>query len=189
MRSISSPRRCLSRPGGRGRPGQHALEGAGCRARWRPSRHRRPCRWWIAFWRCLEVRPASVGGYPEDVLGLVPSGSSGLAPGVVALLVTDPATSLARRSKVSEMYLRKIRPRTTMPHSARVHVVAQLVGGEPELGFEAEIGGGVGFLFGVSPSDCLWGDDGARYSGHDVFGILAEPQRAQCGWATVNPAW
>ena len=29
---------------------------------------------------------------------------------------------------------------------SRVHVVAQLVGGEPELGFEADVGGGVGFL-------------------------------------------
>ena len=30
----------------------------------------------------------------------------------------------------------------------RIHVVAQLVGGEPELGFEADVGGGVSFLFG-----------------------------------------
>ena len=30
----------------------------------------------------------------------------------------------------------------------RVHVVAQLVGGEPELGFKADVGGGVGFLAG-----------------------------------------
>ena len=28
----------------------------------------------------------------------------------------------------------------------RVHVVAQLVSGEPELGFEADVGGGIGFL-------------------------------------------
>ncbi len=34
----------------------------------------------------------------------------------------------------------------------RVHVVAELVGGEPELGFEAEVGGGVFGAFRSSAS-------------------------------------
>jgi hypothetical protein len=41
------------------------------------------------------------------------------------------------------MYFRKIRPRTDVFVLRRVHVVAQLVGGQPERGLEAEVGGGV----------------------------------------------
>ena len=61
----------------------------------------------------LEVRPARLRRHPEDVPARYSSGSSGSAP------CARSASSLACcSSKASEMYLRKIRPRTTCLYSA-----------------------------------------------------------------------
>ena len=38
----------------------------------------------------------------------------------------------------------------------RVHVVAQLIGGEPELGFEADGGGGLSGGVGCSAGHAVW---------------------------------
>jgi len=42
------------------------------------------------------------------------------------------------------VWLRLLPPLVAVLGNRRVHVVAELVGGEPEFGFEAEFGGGVG---------------------------------------------
>jgi hypothetical protein len=62
----------------------------------------------------LEVGPVGLGGHPKNVLGLVFVRVFGIGPGVVAL----PGEELGAVSKVLEMYLRKMKPRTTCLYSA-----------------------------------------------------------------------
>ena len=69
-----------------------------------------------AAWRCSgDSVQRAAGGTQKTFSAWYSSGSSGLAPAYSPL----PATSLAWcSSKVSEMYLRKMRPRTTCLYSA-----------------------------------------------------------------------
>ena len=91
----------------------------------------------------LEVGPAGFGGHPEDVLGLVFVRVFGIRPGVVALAGEElGAVFLEGVGDVFE----EDEAEDDVLVFRRVHVVAQLVGGEPELGLEAEVGGGVVLL-------------------------------------------
>jgi hypothetical protein len=88
----------------------------------------------------LEVRPARVGGHPEDVLGLVFVRVLGIGALVVALAGEELGAVLLEA--VGDV-LEEDEAEDDVLVLRRVHVVAQLVGGEPELGLEAEVGGGV----------------------------------------------
>ena len=91
----------------------------------------------------LEVGPAGIGGHPEDVLGFVFVRVFGIGPGVVAL--TGEELGAVFLEGVGDVF-EEDQAEDDMLVLRRVHVVAQLVGGEPELGLEAD-GGGGGFLF------------------------------------------
>jgi len=89
---------------------------------------------------------ASIGGDPEDVLGLVFIRVFGIGPGVVAL--TGEELGAVFLEGVGDVF-EEDEAEDDVLVFRRVHVVAELVGGEPELGFEAEVGGGVfGAVFG-----------------------------------------
>ena len=64
----------------------------------------------------LEMRPAGVRGHPEDVFGAVFVGIFGIRR--LRIRLCRRASLAWCSSKVSEMYLRKIRPRTTCLYSA-----------------------------------------------------------------------
>ncbi len=86
----------------------------------------------------LEVGPAGLGGHPEDVLGLVFVRVLGIGAGVVALAGDElGAVFLEGVGDVFE----EDEAEDDVLVFRRVHVVAELVGGEPELGLEAEVGG------------------------------------------------
>ena len=86
----------------------------------------------------LEVRPARFGGHPEDVLGLVFVRVFGIGTGVIALTCDEfGAVFLEGVGDVFE----EDQAEDDVFVFRRIHVVAQLVGSEPELGFEAEVGG------------------------------------------------
>ena len=88
----------------------------------------------------LQVGPAGFGGHPEDVLGLVFVRVFGIGARVVALAGDElGAVFLEGVGDVFE----EDEAEDDVLVFRRVHVVAQLVGGEPELGLEAEVGGGV----------------------------------------------
>ena len=97
----------------------------------------------------LKVGPAAFHGNPENVLGFVFVGVFGIGPGVVALAGEElGAVFLEGVGDVFE----EDQPEDDVLVFRRVHVVAQFVGGEPELGLEADGGGrlgeGGGFAFG-----------------------------------------
>jgi hypothetical protein len=88
----------------------------------------------------LKVEPAGIGGHPEDVLGLVFVGVFGVRADVVAFAGEEfGAVFLEGIGDVFE----EDEAEDDVLVLRRVHVIAELVGGEPELGLEAEIGGGV----------------------------------------------
>jgi hypothetical protein len=90
----------------------------------------------------LQVRPARGLGHPEDVLGAVFVRVFG-AVGVVREQLG--AFGLEAVGDVLE----EDQPEGDVLVVGRLHVAAQLVGGEPELGLEAEVGAvGVGLLLG-----------------------------------------
>ena len=88
----------------------------------------------------VELRPAGVHRHPEDVAGEVFVFILGIRAGEVALardelgvVVVEGVRDVFEEDEAEDDVL----------VFRRVHVVAQLVGGEPELGLEAGIGGGV----------------------------------------------
>ena len=88
----------------------------------------------------LEVGPAGIGGHPKDVLGFVFVRVFGIGAGVVALAGEElGAVFLEGVGDVFE----EDEAEDDVLIFRRVHVVAELVGGEPELGLEADGGGGV----------------------------------------------
>ena len=89
----------------------------------------------------LEVGPAGIGGHPEDVLGFVFVRVFGVGPGVVALAGEEfGAVFLEGVGDVFE----EDEAEDDVLVFRRVHVVPQLISGEPELSLEADGGGGLG---------------------------------------------
>ena len=85
----------------------------------------------------LQVRPTRIGRHPKDVLGLVLVRVLGVGAFVVALPCDQlGAVLLEGVGNVFE----EDQPEHDMLVFGRIHVVAQLVGGKPELGLEAEVG-------------------------------------------------
>ena len=94
----------------------------------------------------LEVRPAGILRNPEDVLGRV------------FVLVLGVGILIRQQSLISSLegvrdVFQEDQAEDDVLVFRRVHVVAELVGGSPELGFEAEVGGAGtrgrgGFRFG-----------------------------------------
>ena len=89
----------------------------------------------------LQVRPAAPRRHPEDVLGAVLVRVFGIGAGVVAFAGDELGVLLLEG--VGDV-LEEDQAEDDVLVLGRVHVVAQLVGGEPELGLEAEVGGGIG---------------------------------------------
>lgn len=106
----------------------------------------------------LEVRPAGIGGHPENILRLVFIRILGIRALVIPLpgeelgaVFLEGVGDVFQENQAKDDVL--VLPRFARPAGSlrlaisaslrlrRVHVVAQLVGGEPELGLEAEIGG------------------------------------------------
>lgn len=92
----------------------------------------------------LEVGPVGLGGHPKNVLGLVFVRVFGIGPGVVAL----PGEELGAvfLEGVGDVF-EEDEAEDDVLILSRVHVVAEHVGGEPELGLEAT-GGGAGVFSG-----------------------------------------
>ena len=93
----------------------------------------------------LQMRPARLRRHPEDVLrrGTRP-GLRGRRPGP-----SRPASLACCSSKASEMYLRKIRPRTTCLYSAASMLPRSASAICQSCGLVADVGGGgAGFLAG-----------------------------------------
>ncbi len=92
-------------------------------------------------------------GTQKTFSALYSSGSSGFGAGVVALAGEElGAVFLEGVGDVFE----EDEAEDDVLVFRRVHVVAQLVGGEPELGLEAEVGGGV-VLRGGASARHWWG--------------------------------
>ena len=92
-------------------------------------------------------RPAGIGGHPEDVLGFVFVGVFGVGPGVVALAGEElGAVFLEGVGDVFE----EDEAEDDVLVFGRVHVGAELIGGEPELLLEADLSG-AGFGGGGAP--------------------------------------
>ena len=109
----------------------------------------------------LEVGPAGIGGHPEDVLGFVFVRVFGIGPGVVALAGEElGAVFLEGVGDVFE----EDEAEDDVLVFRRVHVVAQLVGGEPELGLEAD-GGRAGVA--------------GWFAGHGQGSVPALPERSR----------
>ena len=102
--------------------------------------------------------PAGFLRHPEDVLGFVFVGVFGIGPGVVAFAFNEfRAVFLEGVGDVFE----EDEPKDDVLVFRRVHIVAQLVGGEPELGLKANGGGGLGGGWGFR-------------AGHTVTGVSAD---------------
>jgi hypothetical protein len=122
------------------------------------------------FGRPLEVGPTGLGGHPEDVLGFVLLSASalplraacgrlsrsarlvgvfGIGPGVVAL--TGEELGAVFLEGVGDVF-EEDEAEDDVLVFRRVHVVAELVGGEPELGLEADGGRGLGGSGGFGAS-------------------------------------
>jgi len=86
------------------------------------------------------VRPAGVRGHPEYVLCFVFVRGFGIGPGIVALTGKDFGSMLLEG--VGNIF-EEDKAEDDVFVFRRVHVVSQLVGGEPELRLEAQIGSGV----------------------------------------------
>ena len=86
--------------------------------------------------------PAGIGGYPEDVFGFEFVRVLGIGPGVVTFASEELGVMFheAVRNEFEED-----QAKDQVLVFRRVHVVVQLVGGESELGIEADIGVGLGF--------------------------------------------
>ncbi len=100
----------------------------------------------------LEVGPAGFLGHPEDVFGLVLVLILGIGAGVIAL--PGGEAGVVFLEAIGDVF-EEDEAEDDVLVLRRVHVVAELVGGEPELGFEAK---GVGTVFGR-------GGTGARHCG------------------------
>lgn len=102
----------------------------------------------------LQVAPARGGRHPEDVLGYVFAWIFRICPGVVAFTFDEPRmVFLETVGDVSE----EDQAEGDVPIFRRVHVVAELVIGEPELGLEAEVPSG-----GVLTRSASLGRHGSR---------------------------
>ena len=101
------------------------------------------------FGRPLEVGPTGLGGHPKDVLGLVFVGVFGIGPGVVAL--TGEELGAVFLKGVGDIF-EEDQAEDDVLVFRRVHVVAELVGGEPELGLKADGGRGLGGSGGFGTS-------------------------------------
>ena len=87
----------------------------------------------------LEVRPAGLLRHPEDVGGAVFVGVFGVG----ALRLAAASSSACLRLEGVGDVLEEDQAEDDVLVLGRVHVVAQRVGGRPQLGLEAEVGGGV----------------------------------------------
>ena len=93
------------------------------------------------------MRPAGVHRHPEDIGGEVFVLVLGIGAGVVAgvRVLAGDELGVMFVEGIGDV-LEKDQAEDDMLVFRSVHVVAQLVGGEPELGFKAEVGVGFGFL-------------------------------------------
>jgi hypothetical protein len=89
----------------------------------------------------LKVSPAGLLGYPEEVGGEVFVLVLGVRAFVIALAGDQPGVVLVEA--VGGVF-EKDQAEDGVLVLRRVHVVVELVRGEPELGLEAEVGGRVG---------------------------------------------
>ena len=89
----------------------------------------------------LQLRPARFFGYPEHIGGAVFVLVFGVGAVVFAFALNQFGVVLVEG--LGDVF-EKNQAKDDVLVFRRVHVVAQLVGGEPELGFKAEVGGGVG---------------------------------------------
>ena len=101
----------------------------------------------------LEVRPTRAGRNPEDVLGFVFVRVFGIGAGVVAF--ASEQRRVVFLEGIGDVF-EEDEAEDDVLVFGRVHVAAQLVGGEPELGLEAEIGGRV-VLRGGASARHWWG--------------------------------
>ncbi len=97
----------------------------------------------------LKMRPTGLGGYPEDILGFVFVWVFGIRALVVAL--TGEELSAMFLERVGDV-LDEDEAEDDVLVFCRVHVVAQLVGGEPELGLKADSGGRLGGVLALGAS-------------------------------------
>ena len=88
----------------------------------------------------LQIGPTRAGWNPENVQRFVFVGVFGIGTGVVAL--AGEKCGMVLFEGVGDV-LQEDEAEDDVLVFGRVHVGAQLVGGEPELGFEAEIRGGI----------------------------------------------
>ena len=86
-------------------------------------------------------------GHPEDVLGFVFVWVLGIGPGIVAL--TGEKLGAVLLEGVRDVF-EEDKAEDDVLVFRRVHVVPQLVGSEPELGLEADGGGGGGRVVGFA---------------------------------------
>ena len=136
MRSMSSPRRCLSRPGRAYSLGRTPLRRGLSR-----SMATMASSTILPMVGCLalawQVRPAGLLGHPEDVLGFVFVFVLGVGARVVALARDEfGAVFLEGVGDVLE----EDEAEDDVLVFRRVHVVAELVRGQPQLGLETEGG-------------------------------------------------
>ena len=89
----------------------------------------------------LQVAPAGGRRHPEDILRLVFVGVLGIGPGILALARREQGVVFLEA--VGDV-LEEDEAQDDVLVLGGVHVVAQLVSGEPELLLKAEVGGGVG---------------------------------------------
>ena len=128
----------------------------------------------------LQVGPAGFFGDPEDVLGAVFVRVFGVGAGVVAgfglrageellaVLFEGVGDVLEEDQAQDDVFVLR-----------RVHVVAELVGGQPELGFETDVGGRLGAGDGGLLAGHGRGDGGARGRG----GAWELGRGGEGGWA------
>lgn len=88
----------------------------------------------------LKVGPTRGGRNPEDVLGFVFVGIFRVSAGVIAFAGDQLCVVLLET--VGDI-LEEDEPKDGVLVLGSIHVAAELVGGEPELRFEAEVGGEV----------------------------------------------
>jgi len=111
------------------------------------------------FRAVLQVAPARRGRHPKDVLGFIFVLILGIRAGVVAFARDELGVVFLER--VGDVF-QEDEAEDDVLVFRRVHVIAELIGGEPELGLKAEIGGGVfgrGFRRGLAGAGLRHADE------------------------------
>ena len=125
----------------------------------------------------LQVRPARLLRHPEDVDGAVLVGV--LRVGALRLLRLQ--LGVLRLEGVGDV-LEEDQAEDDVLVLGRVHVVAQRVGGRPELGLEAEVGGGVAVL-----DLCSLPSSASMLHGGDGRSVQAPTSRCACSFRRSIP--